>query len=174
MTSIDRNQLFFNTILDYQPFYDEIMHKSYEYDIQLTSDHFTNNLPRVNVVGLNKTKRCTFIPIGSKFPTPLGYQFEWYNDNVKDLIQEHVNRYCFIENNYVTRNSINYYFEDNVQLNIENRNIIPYLVSITNPNFNVIRFQLNNGIEYNFYCMINIGIKDNFDYQHDFLDRLIH
>jgi hypothetical protein len=104
--------------------------------------------------------------------TNLGYQFKWFDNYIKDLIYEHINRHLFVEDNYVSRNSLDYYFEDIVQLNDENRNIIPYLISITNPNFNLIKFRINQNINYHFYCMIDLGIKDNYNYQRNFIDKL--
>jgi len=166
-----RNKLFFDTILEYEPFYEEMIQRSLEYNIQLTAEHF-NNLQNITVVGLNTTRSCMFIPVGTTNETNLGYHFNWYNQNTKDLIYDHINRYNFIENNHVTRNSLDYYFEDTVQLNDENRNIIPYLISITNPSFNLIRFRINQNRNCHFYCMIDLGIQDNYDYEHDFADKL--
>lgn len=167
-----KNKLFFDTILEYEPFYEKMIYKSFEYSIQLTAEHFDNNLQNIIAIGPNKTKTCTFIPLGNINETNLGYQFKWFNDYVKDLIHNHINRHLFVEDNYVTRNSLDYYFEDIVQLNEENRNIIPYLISITNPSFNLIRFCVNQNRNCHFYCMIDLGIKDNYDYEQDFIDKL--
>jgi hypothetical protein len=167
------DEQFFNAIRDYQPFFDNIMYRSLEYNIQLTPEHVSeNNLNKITVITPNKMRRCNFIPLGfDEQVSENGRQFKWHNFDIRDLIKEHVNSYLFVEHNYVTRNSLNYYFEDCVQLNLENRNILPNLISITHPKFNTIRFT-DHETSFYYYCMIEIGIKSNFDYQRDFLDKI--
>ena len=167
------DEQFFNAIRDYQPFFDNIMNSSLGYNIQLTPEHvLENNLNKITVITPNKMRRCNFIPIGfEEQVSDNGHHFKWHSFEGRDLIKEHINEYLFVEHNYISRNSFNYYFEDVVQLNYENRNILPYLISITHPKFNIIRFT-DNQSSYYYYCMINIGIKNNFDYQRDFLDKI--
>jgi hypothetical protein len=167
------DEQFFNAIKDYQPFFNNIMNSTVEYNIQLTPEHILEyNLNKITVITPNKMRRCNFIPIGfEEQVSDNGHHFKWHSFEGRDLIKEHINEYLFVEHNYISRNSFNYYFEDVVQLNYENRNILPYLISITHPKFNIIRFT-DNQSSYYYYCMINIGIKNNFDYQRDFLDKI--
>ena len=170
---IINDEQFFNAIRDYQPFFDNIVNQSLQYNIQLTPQHVSeNNLNKITVITPNKMRRCNFIPIGFEEQVSYnGRHFKWHSFEDRDLIKEHINDYLFVENNYVSRNSLNYYFEDCVQLNYENRNILPNLISITHPKFNIIRFT-DNDSSYYYYCMIEIGIKSSFDYQRDFLDKI--
>ena len=170
---IINDEQFFNAIRDYQPFFDNIVNQSLQYNIQLTPEHVSeNNLNKITVITPNKMRRCNFIPIGFEEQVSYnGRHFKWHSFEGRDLIKEHINDYLFVENNYVSRNSLNYYFEDCVQLNYENRNILPNLISITHPKFNIIRFT-DNDSSYYYYCMIEIGIKSSFDYQRDFLDKI--
>ena len=170
---IINEEQFFNAIRDYQPFFNNIMNRSLEYNIQLMPEHVQpNNLRKITVITPNKMRRCNFIPIGfEEQVSENGRHFKWHNFEVRDLIKEHINSYLFVEHNYVSRNSLNYYFEDCVQLNYQNKNILPYLISITHPKFNIIRFT-DNDSSYYYYCMIEIGIKNNFEYQRDFLDKI--
>jgi hypothetical protein len=150
------DERFFNAIRDYQPFFDNIVNQSLQYNIQLTPEHILeNNLNKITVITPNKMRRCNYIPIGfEEQVSENGHHFKWHNFNVRDLIRDHINDYLFVENNYVSRNSLNYYFENIVQLNNENKNILPYLISITHPKFNIMQFTDNNSSYYYYYCMI--------------------
>ena len=45
------------------------------------------------------------------------------------------------------------------------------VISITNPGFNIIKFSSPDNAVH-FYAMIDLKINDNFNYQHDFLDKI--
>jgi hypothetical protein len=50
-------------------------------------------------------------------------------------------------------------------------NILPYLIAITNPEFNVIRF---SNKDEKFYALIKLNIEDNFDYYRDFISHFVN
>jgi len=159
---------FYNAVLGYKPFYERTMDLSLKYDIQLRQEHINNIEHRINVTNKKKSKDYTFIPVGTSTQT----KFTWNNSSIKQLILEHINGYNFLTQNFISFNDLNEYFQDDViQINDEKKAFLIYLMSITNPAFNLIKFSSpDNSVD--FYAMIDLKINDHFDYQRDFLDKI--
>ena len=181
---------FYNAVLGYKPFYETTMNLSLEYDIQLRQEHINNIDNRIIATNKNKSKEYTFIPVG----TFMNNKFTWNNTSIKQLILEHVNAYNFVQQNYISFNDLNEYFgvfrklqtpvaphpgqallgaaeDDVIQINDVKKDFLIYLIAITNPAFNLIKFSSPDNAVH-FYGMIDLKIKDNFDYQVDFLDKI--
>jgi hypothetical protein len=168
MPNMSLQERFYNAVLGYKPFYETTMNLSLEYDIQLRQEHINNIENRIIATNKNKSKEYTFIPVG----TFTNNKFTWNNTSIKQLILEHVNEYSFVQQNYISFNDLNQYFEDDViQINDEKKDFLIYLISITNSAFNLIKFSSPDNAVH-FYGMIDLKIKDNFDYQVDFLDKI--
>ena len=167
--TISLQERFYNAVLGYKPFYERIMNLSLEYYIQLRQEHINNIENIIIATNKNKSKEYMFIPVG----TFTNNKFTWNNISIKQLIFEHINEYQFLEQNFISFNDLNEYFEDDIiQTNDnEKKDFLICLISITNPNFNVIKFSSpDNSVE--FYGMIDLKIKDNFNYQDDFLNKI--
>jgi len=160
---------FYNAVLGYNPFYERTMNLSLEYDIQLRQEHINNIDNRIIATNKNKSKEYSFIPVGTSTQT----NFTWNNPSIKELILEHINEYNFVQKNYISFNDLNEYFEDDViqTKNNDKKDFLIYLIAITNPAFNLIKFSSPDNAVH-FYGMIDLKIKDNFDYQRDFLDKI--
>ena len=169
MTNMSVQERFYNAVLGYKSFYERTMNLSLEYEIQLRQEHINNIDNRIIATNKNKSKEYTFIPVG----TFMNNKFTWNNTSIKELILEHINEYNFVQQNYMSFNDLNEYFEDDViqTNNNEKKDFLIYLIAITNPAFNLIKFSSPDNAVH-FYGMIDLKIKDNFDYQIDFLDKI--
>ena len=158
--TISKNKLFEKTVLEYKSHYDIMMNKSLKYDINLNSDHISNQLNTITTTINNKIKQYSFINLG----IIKNNEFTWLNLDTRDALYEHFKKYPFIENGYITYNYISKFFTNqSFKINKRNKYFIIYLLSIINPGFNIIRFSTeDNNIKY--FGMIQLKIKDGFNF----------
>ena len=151
---------FMNMILQYGSGFEDVIDKSLDYDINLPSDIaetlFKEDIEIKNI----KTKEISKYNIAFfslyNFNTE---EFMWYR-GIEKIFSEQLNKYSelysipFIRNLFAT---------SKIKMGEKYKNVIPYLVAIIYPNYNVIRFtDPDNNLES--YILINLGIKDSFDF----------
>ena len=160
-------------ILKYKIFNDILIRKSLEYSIHLTIDNFIGSS---NIVKISKNGSITensIIPIG--FFIKNDNTFSWTN-NVNYYFYVHFMKFHIYNNlnyqKYFSKKLLYDLFFNKEPINCGkyNKNIIPYIIGMISPGFNLIKFESNDGI---FYALINIGIDDNFYYREHFLNKFI-
>jgi hypothetical protein len=92
----------------------------------------------------------------------------WIN-GMNKIFYDHFIKYKF-NKMYMTKELVNYLFNDEIFLNSKYKYIIPYIISFTNPSYNVIEFIDTNNVK--FFCLINLNIKDDLKYEKKFLNIL--
>ena len=166
-----KDELFLKNIMSYRRFHDRLMYKSLKYSIDINKNNIDGSNLNVEVTFNGIKKICTFVPLGLfKNKT-----FNWMNDiNVilyEHLLLFHIHNNLIIEK-YVSKDLLDYLFlRKSIPVGEKGGNILPYLIAITNPEFNVIRFSNKDEI---FYALIKLNIEDNFDYYRDFINHFVN
>lgn len=161
-------------VLEYKKFNNILLNKSLNYTILLKIKNIHSSFSKVKTIDPNGLeKKSDIIPIC------------FVNKNNNNLIWLNDNNYLFLEHlfKFHEYNSLNYrkYFSDKLLaslfLNDEpidttkyDQNLIPYIVAMTNPSFDLIKFTDNNIV---LYTLIELGINDNFNYIEDFAKKFI-
>ena len=162
-------------ILEYKKFSNILLSKSLNYTIYLKIKNIDSSFSKVKTIDPNGLeKKSNIMPIC--FVKKNTNSLFWLNDN----------NYLFLDHlfKFHEYNSLNYrkYFSDKLleQLFLSeepidttkyDEKLIPYIVAMTNPNFDLIKFTDNNIV---FYALIELGINDNFNYIEDFAKKFIH
>jgi hypothetical protein len=164
MDLCDRELLFLDIFLKYKKNYDYVMNKSLKYEILLTKYNLISKITKIEVYQKYNSKEYNFIPIGYIDRN----KFTWIN-GMNKIFYDHFIKYKF-NKLYMTKELVNYLFNDEIFLNSKYKYIIPYIISFTNPSYNVIEFIDINNVK--FFCLINLKIKDHVKYEKKFLNIL--
>jgi hypothetical protein len=159
-------ELFFlNLFLKYKKNYDYIKNKSHKYKIFLKKDNIIPYITKVKVLDKYSLKEYNFIPLGYINKN----KFIWI-DGMNKIFENHFLKYNF-NKLYLTDKLQNYLFNDNVTLLNKHKYIIPYIISFTNPAYNVVEFNDKNNVK--FFGLIDLNIDDNdIEYHNNFLKIL--
>lgn len=150
----DIEPAFFISIKSYKPYFDKIQIASLKYKFDLNEDIFKTH--KVNATD-KKGKKYTFeiIPFGLiKDDT-----FTWFGD-VNTVFYEHMMKY---DVDAFKHKFFSKLFEKKIEFSKNNLMVIPYFISIISPRFNIIE-AYNNETESSFIFAVNLGLKDNFDF----------
>jgi len=148
MDLCDRELLFLDIFLKYKKNYDYVMNKSLKYDILLTKYNLISKITKIEVRQKNNSKEYNFLPIGYIDKN----KFIWIN-GMNKIFYDHFIKYKF-NKIIMTKELVNYLFNDEIFLNSKYKYIIPYIISFTNPSYNVIEFTDINNIK--FFCLIDL------------------
>ena len=163
-----KDERFLNNLMIYRRFHDILMDKSLKYKIDINKNNIDGSNLNVEVTINGIKKECAFIPLGLfKDKT-----FTWMND-INVILYEHLLLFHTYNNleveKYVSKELLDYLFlRKSIPVGEKGGNILPYLIAITNPDFNVIRF---SNKDEKFYALIKLNIEDNFDYYRDFINH---
>ena len=166
-----KDERFLKNIMKYRRFHDILMNKSLKYSININENNIDGSDLNVEVTCNGIKKMCTFVPLGLfKNKT-----FTWLNDiNIilyEHLLLFHKHNNLIIEK-YVSKDLLDYLFlRRSIPVGEKGANILPYLIAINNPDFNVIRF---SNKDEKFYALIKLNIEDNFDYYRDFINHFVN
>lgn len=152
--NFNRNDRIFmrNLLISYKNRYNYIMRQSLlKYKILLKKKHMKFDLTKIKVFDKDtKTyKKCTFIPVGYH----KNNKFNW-SGSMNNIILNRLKNTEFM--NDVSHKLINKLFSKKSKFSNVYKKIIPYIVSIINPKFNLIQFSNNNII---FYSLIDLNIN---------------
>jgi hypothetical protein len=164
MDLCNRELLFLDIFLKYKKNYDYVMNKSLQYEILLTKYNLISKISKIEVYKKYNSKEYNFLPIGYIDKN----KFMWIN-GMNKIFYDHFIKYKF-NKMYMTKELVNYLFNDEIFLNSKYKYIIPYIISFTNPSYNVIEFIDTNNVK--FFCLINLNIKDDLKYEKKFLNIL--
>jgi len=160
-------------ILEYGPFNDTVKRKSLAYRIDLTIENVIGSSNIVKITKNSTITENTIIPIG--FFIKNDNTFCWTN-NVNYYFYVHFIKFHKYNNlnylKYFSKKLLNDLFlnKNPIDCNKYNKNIIPYIIAMISPGFDLIKFVSNDGF---FYALIDIGIDDNFYYREHFLNKFI-
>jgi hypothetical protein len=145
------DKIILQRILSHKNNYNVIYRNSLKYKFFLESDHIDIDKNTIEV--LNNVNNV----INTHKIIPIGYhkknKFIW-NINTYNIIENHIYQTNFPINIMSTKLRTKIFSKTCKFSKIEYRNIIPYLVSITNPIFNVIHFD-NNEKSIRYYFLIS-------------------
>lgn len=152
--NLDRSDKNFmrNLLISYRNRYNYIMTKSViKYKFFLKETHLKFNFTKIKAFN-KETKtyeKYTFIPIGYH----KNNKFIW-RGSMNDIILNKLKNMQFM--NSISLKLINKIFAKKCKFSNRYKKIIPYIVSISNPKFNLIQFTNNNIM---FYSLINLNIN---------------
>lgn len=164
MDLCERELLFLDIFLKYKKNYDYIMNKSLKYEILLTEYNLIPKITKIKVYKKYNSKEYNFLPIGYIDKN----KFTWIN-GMNKIFYDHFIKYKF-NKMYMTKELVNYLFNDKIFLNSKYKYIIPYIISFTNPLYNIIEFIDTDNIK--FFGLINLNIKYNVTHEKKFLNIL--
>ena len=163
MTSLNKDINFLDTVKTYKKCYTNVLLKSHLYKFLLRKENIKPKISKIRVKNNNHITYHDFIPIGFLIKN----DFKWIN-GLNELFYEHFLK-CDLEK-YISQDLINYLFNNNsINLSKKYRYVIPYLIAITNPAFNIIEYRDDKN--HRFFGLVKLNIKDNFDYD-KFIGRL--
>lgn len=160
----NKELLFLDIFLKYKKNYDYIINKSLKYKIFFKKDDVFHKMAKIQVSHKSVLKEYNFIPIGYINKN----NFVWIN-GMNKLFYDHFIVYPF-NKKYLTKKLIKYLFNNEIDLEDKYKYIIPYIISFTNPAYNVIEFVDPDNVK--FFALIDLKIIDNFTYQEKFLKNL--
>ena len=152
---------FIRKILKYKPFFEYINEESIKrYKFILIENYELFNQDKIsayNKLKNNKIEEFSFLPVGYYKDNI----FTWIN-NMNEIMLRHIKIYKFVEDGYILEENLQFFFTEKVILSKILESFIPCLISVTNPKFNLIRFEFSD--EYIFYALISLDIDDKFDF----------
>ena len=160
----DLDKCLFRIVLNYKKIFEEVITTSLKYKINLTKDAFISNKTQVTTKNGKKIDRLIF---------PFGYQdktkqkFKWL-DNIKEMFLQHMEKYD-IKKIFGTDSTIKKLFESEFEISNDFHYVLPYLIAIFNPSFNLVRFQ--SGDIY-YYALVELNIDVDFIFD-DFICELV-
>lgn len=149
LTDIDYK--FFDFVNTYKPYYELIMERSLNYELDISEENFTNETIIVKINGQNK--KLFFCPI---FLVD-NLKIEWIS-NYRKLLYSHLLKFLNYHelDNYVSLDTLKLLFNSKkIEFEKKYIEVLPLLIAFTNPAFNLIRFRCNN---ITLYCLINLDI----------------
>lgn len=163
-----KDKKFCDVVYLYEKYYQEMYADSLEYKINLSIKNIQNIMSEVEIVKDNKTSKVPFILVGIE----RNNKFTWAGKSGK-LYYDHIdNNYKWIDNNYVSKKFLEDMFnKESFSLDKKYPNLLIYIISIIMPAYNLIRFE-NPKSGVNIYGLVELGLKDNYDYQKEFIKKL--
>jgi hypothetical protein len=159
--------MFFKCVMFNKKQFNKIIKKSLKYKFDFTIETINDNLP-LKIIH-KKTNKIIYSKI-IIFGYTENNKFEWYR-NINELIFQHIKKYDFNNNNDTLLKLFN-----NTQIIFDKKNkkyidVIPILIALTNPSFNVIRAHNENN-DKQIYVLVDKMINDdvNFDIFIDLLN----
>lgn len=143
---------FLDFILKYKNYYEEVGLQSQQYKIELEHDNCVN--PESIMIISGKEYKCY----------PIGYikdnVFTWkFGQNI--VQRKHLVETSGLKD-YVSQSTLDYLFSDQLELEDKYKLIIPYLLGMINPAYNVIEFRVSEIDNLMIFMFINLGIKDGY------------
>jgi hypothetical protein len=165
--NLDSNELLFLYIfLQYKFNYDYIKNRLNKFKFYLSNTNLIPDITKIKVLKNNSIKEHNFIPIGYIKK----YKFIWYK-NMNNIFKKHFINYEF-NNIHIKDNLVKYLFNSEVILLSRFRYIIPYIISFTNSNYNVVEFiDSNDNI---LYALVDTNIEKDCYYENRFMNILNH
>ena len=155
---------FLNEVKKYKTFYTYVLNKSHRYRFILRKKNLKNKITKI--ISRFNNRHITyydFIPLGYL----VGNNFTWIND-MNIFFYKHFSKYDLEK--CISDDLSRYLFSsDKINLSKKYRYVIPYLIAIATPAFNVIEFRDNNNDI--FFGLVKLNIKDNFNYD-NFINSL--
>jgi hypothetical protein len=159
MDYTNEDLLFFSIILkSCRETYEKVITDSLSYKLYLTKDIIDLKKTKIKVIDkTNKISHKQIIPFG--FYDEKKKIFSWYKCMKKDFYDHLI--ISGIKKTFDSLETIDKLFLDEVIIDKKNHNVIPYVMAVFNPNFNVIRFQALDAI---IYAFVKLDIEDNMNF----------
>jgi hypothetical protein len=162
MTSLDKDIKFLNAVKTYKKYHKNVLLASHRYKFLLRQKNIKPKITQIMIKFNNHITYHKFIPLGFLVKN----SFTWIN-GINEVFYEHFSK-CDLEK-YISDDLISYLFKNKVNLHKKYRYIIPYLISITNPMYNITEYRDDNNNR--FFGLVKLNINDNFNYDR-FIERL--
>jgi len=158
----DSNMLIKILLKSYTDYIENCMKETLKYELLLNKESFENF--KITAIKDKKETICDFYPIGVYNLDSKEFKYS----NTKNMILEHLYKYNMVDI-FGSDNIIKKLFHDDViKLSLKEHLIIPLLISIFNPAFDIVKFENDN---YYMYAMIKLNIKCDFDWD-NFLSEM--
>lgn len=163
-----KDKKFCDVVYLYEKHYKDMYANSLEYKINLTPKNIENIMSEVEVVKNNKATKVPFILVGIEKDN----KFTWAGNSGKFYYNHINNNYGWIIDDYVSKNFLDDMFDkEGFIIDKKYPNLFLYILSIIMPAYNVIRFE-NESSDVFIYGLIKLGLKDNYDYEKEFIKKL--
>lgn len=161
---INLDKLLFAAVLKYRDTFEKVITKSLKYQIKLTKDVAQLKKIKINVIknGENFTRNIFMLGYHNKSEEI----FRWFN-SMNEIALKHIQRHN-IKDIFGSDTTIKKLFQPEIEISNKYHYVIPYLVAIFNPAYNIVRFE--HGDTY-VYAMIQLNIVNNFDFD-DFVNEM--
>lgn len=157
----DLDKSFFDIILNYRKIFEKVITESLNYKIKLTKDVAQLKKTEVSIVKNGKKSTTKIFLFGYHNKTE--QKFRWF-ESMNETILNHIKKYD-IENIFGTDTIIKKLFLNEIKIDNEYHYVVPYLVAIFHPTFNLVRFEHD---DIYIYAMIKLDIEDDFVF-YDFM-----
>ena len=163
------DKLLITTILKkYTKYIKDCMKKTLEYKLIFNPESTTKIMAIKNNI---KTSHA-FFPIGIYYKDIKEFK---YHQDINNFLLDHIEKNYDLVDIFSSDSTIKKLFNSNIQISAKEHLIIPCLISIMNPAFNIVKFELedNNKIMKNktMYALIKLNIECKLDYD-KFLDEM--
>ncbi len=163
----NKEKKFCDIVYKYRKYYEKVYIESLKYQIDVQVDNIKKPISKVKVHGPNGNFTTDFILLGLSNKNT----FIWRN-SINKIFYDQIKKYNWITNGYVSKKFLDYFFTKNrFELLAKYKDLIIYIISITNPNYNLIKFTSENNIS--IYALVKLGIQDKFEYKKEFEQKFI-
>jgi hypothetical protein len=147
----------------YKKYIENCMKKTMQYKLIIKP----NEDKKIIVTAIKKGKESTppFFPIGFYYNKEK--EFRYYK-NINEILLDHIKKYNFMD---IIGNTVNKLFKNVVKINNNEHLIIPCLLGIVNPAFNVVKFETEGNSNTIMYALIKLNIECKFNYNR-FIENL--
>ena len=155
----DNNDIILITTIvkKYKKYIEDCMKKTQEY--KLIPDPKSDS--EIIAVKNGKETRHAFIPIG--FYDKNKNEFI-YKNMININLLEHIQKYYNLNDIFGSDSTIKKLFSNIVEINSKDHLVIPCLISIMNPAFNVVKISLSDAKGKIMYALVKLNIECKFDY----------
>lgn len=150
-TKIDKQ--FFDVILSYSDKFEKGMNDTLKYELIVDPDIFETS--KITGILNGKSEKYTIVIIGSYDSKKKKFDYVFPPNTFYDHLKEQ-----FFEDMIGSSELHDKLFVKSVSIEDKYHIIIPYLISIYSPGFNLVRFGTPDG-EHRLYALINLGLKQH-------------
>ena len=152
------DSLLIYTILDkYTNYINDCMKKTLEYKLNFIPGKRTEIIAIKNGI----ETQHNFITIGFYHKDKNEFKFE---KSINEILLNHILKKYDVINIFGSESTIKKLFKETVKMNFKEHTVIPCLISIFHPAFNIVKFEFTDKKNVIMYAMIKLNIKCKLDY----------
>lgn len=158
----NKEKILFDKIIKHcEDTYEEIIKQSLEYNLDLTPEIFELETNNIKVTDKNNNVSYkNIIPVGLYDVKDMRFTLhEHFKNNINSTSQvagiEKILEFC---------DTFHKLLHNPIIIDDKYHRVIPYLITLYNPNYNLVRFQ-DKGVAIKVYALVKLNIKNDIDYK---------